>query len=114
MAVVVKLNGPPRLCKSDEIGEICLHSASTSNGFYGLKGLSQGTFSVLPLGIDDKPIGPLHYVRSGLIGFLGPNGMIFAVGSKQSLLFVSGRVHNADDVNKLLIYKFNFPDYVFY
>ena len=101
MAVVVKLNGPPRLCRSDEIGEICLHSTSTSNGFYGLKGLSQRIFSVLPLGIDDKPIGPLRYVRSGLIGFLGPNGMIFAVGAKQSLLYVSGRIHNSDDVNIL-------------
>uniref|UniRef100_A0A1I8B4H9 AMP-dependent synthetase/ligase domain-containing protein n=1 Tax=Meloidogyne hapla TaxID=6305 RepID=A0A1I8B4H9_MELHA len=98
MAVVVKLNGPPRLCRSDEIGEICLHSTSTSNGFYGLKGLSQRIFSVLPLGIDDKPIGPLRYVRSGLIGFLGPNGMIFAVGAKQSLLYVSGRIHNSDDI----------------
>uniref|UniRef100_A0A915MQ83 AMP-dependent synthetase/ligase domain-containing protein n=1 Tax=Meloidogyne javanica TaxID=6303 RepID=A0A915MQ83_MELJA len=98
MAVVVKLNGPPNLCRSDEIGEICLHSTSTSNGFYGLKGLSSKIFDVLPLGIDDKPIGPLRYVRSGLIGFLGPNGMIFAVGAKQSLLYVSGRIHNSDDI----------------
>uniref|UniRef100_A0A915MRI9 AMP-dependent synthetase/ligase domain-containing protein n=1 Tax=Meloidogyne javanica TaxID=6303 RepID=A0A915MRI9_MELJA len=98
MAVVVKLNGPPSLCRSDEIGEICLHSTSTSNGFYGLKGLSSKIFDVLPLGIDDKPIGPLRYVRSGLIGFLGPNGMIFAVGAKQSLLYVSGRIHNSDDI----------------
>ena len=100
MAVVVKLNGPPNLCRSDEIGEICLHSTSTSNGFYGLKGLSSKIFDVLPLGIDDKPIGPLRYVRSGLFGFLGPNGMIFAVGAKQSLLYVSGRIHNSDDVKK--------------
>ena len=40
----------------------------------------------------------MSYVRSGMVGFLGPEGMIFAVGSKQSMLHVSGRVHSADDV----------------
>uniref|UniRef100_A0A914GXB6 AMP-dependent synthetase/ligase domain-containing protein n=1 Tax=Globodera rostochiensis TaxID=31243 RepID=A0A914GXB6_GLORO len=98
MAVVVKLSGPPKLCRADEVGEICLHSPSTANCYHGLKGLSQNVFAMLPLGHDDKPIGPLEYVRSGLAGFLGPEGLIFTVGCKQSLLHVSGRVHSADDL----------------
>ncbi|KAL3076785.1 hypothetical protein niasHS_011522 [Heterodera schachtii] len=98
MAVVVKLCGAPRLCRADEVGEICLHAPSAAVCYHGLKGLSQNTFAVLPLGSDDKPIGPLEYVRSGLAGFLGPEGLIFTVGCKQSLLHVSGRVHSADDL----------------
>lgn len=105
MAVVVKLNGPPKLCRADEIGEICLHAASTADNYHGLKGLSQTIFAVSPLNNDEKPIGPLQYVRSGLVGFLGPEGLIFAVGSKISLLHVSGRVHSADDV--ILLINFN-------
>lgn len=80
-----------------------------------------------PLGNDDKPLGPVPYVRSGLLGFLGPvicflkiklmdhfyisikfslqftkfkfqNGLIFVVGNRNSQMYVSGRQHGADDL----------------
>ncbi|KAK0426918.1 hypothetical protein QR680_009967 [Steinernema hermaphroditum] len=98
VAVVVKLSGPPRLCKTDEVGEICIHANSTGSGYWGLDGVSANTFKVEPLGIDDKPLGPVQYVRSGLIGFLGPEGLIFVIGNKSSLMNVSGRQHSADDL----------------
>uniref|UniRef100_A0A183E0X8 AMP-binding domain-containing protein n=1 Tax=Gongylonema pulchrum TaxID=637853 RepID=A0A183E0X8_9BILA len=98
VAVVVKLSGPPRLCKADEIGEICLYAHSTGSAYWGLDGLSASTFKVEPLGIDDKPLGPIPYVRSGLLGFLGPNGLVFIVGNRNSQMYVSGRQHSADDL----------------
>jgi hypothetical protein len=60
LAVVVKINSLPRLCKADEVGEICLYAPSTSSCYYGLKGLTQSVFSVSPLGPDDKQLGPLY------------------------------------------------------
>ncbi|KAL3999067.1 AMP-binding enzyme family protein [Acanthocheilonema viteae] len=98
VVVVVKLSGPPRLCMADEVGEICLYAHSTGSAYWGLDGLSASTFKVEPLGNDDKPLGPLPYVRSGLLGFLGPNGLIFVVGNRNSQMYVSGRQHCADDL----------------
>ncbi|XP_070495402.1 disco-interacting protein 2-like isoform X4 [Chironomus tepperi] len=120
--IVVKPEGPPILCKTDEVGEICVTSGSTGTGYFGLDGLSNSTFKVLPL-IDTtppivagqtatmgshnsskdldlslKPIGDDPYVRSGLLGFLGPGGLVFVCGSKDGLMTVSGRKHNADDI----------------
>lgn len=45
-----------------------------------------------------KPIGDEQYVRSGLLGFLGPGGLVFVCGSKDGLMTVTGRKHNADDI----------------
>lgn len=72
MAVVIKPYGPAKLCKADEIGEICLHAPSTANCYFGLKGVSQQSFAVNPLAPDESQLGSVNYVRSGLIGFLGP------------------------------------------
>ncbi|CAJ0561971.1 unnamed protein product, partial [Mesorhabditis spiculigera] len=96
--VVVKQSGSPRLCRSDEVGEICICAHSAGSAYWGLEGMSAATFRVEPLAADDRPLGPLHYVRTGLIGFLAPNGLIFVVGKKASQLFVSGRQHSADDI----------------
>ncbi|VDK42538.1 unnamed protein product [Anisakis simplex] len=97
-AVVVKATGQPKLCRADEVGEICLCSHSTGSAYWALDGISASTFKVEPLGVDDRPLGPLTYVRSGLLGFLGPNGLVFVVGSRSSQMFVSGRQHSADDL----------------
>lgn len=70
--VVVKQTGPPRLCKADEVGEICICAHSTGHAYWGLEGQSSSTFKIEPLGADDRPLGPLHYVRSGMVGFMGP------------------------------------------
>ncbi|PAV86258.1 hypothetical protein WR25_16789 [Diploscapter pachys] len=98
VVVVVQLEGPSRLCKADEIGEICLCANSTGQSYWALEGQTQATFKVEPLNENDKPIGVLSYVRSGLIGFMAPDGLVFVVGKKSSLLRVSGRQHSADDI----------------
>lgn len=45
-----------------------------------------------------KPISEEMYVRSGLLGFLGPGGLVFVCGSRDGLMTVTGRKHNADDI----------------
>ena len=49
--VVVKISGPPILCKTDEIGEICVQSMSAGSAYWGLQGKSTHTFKVRTLGI---------------------------------------------------------------
>lgn len=119
--VVIQQEGPPVLCKTDQVGEICIASSSTGNGYHGLEGLSNSIFRVLPLKetspvvppanatigshssakeseVSFKPIGENFYVRSGLLGFLGPGGLVFVCGSKDGQMTVSGRRHNSDDL----------------
>ena len=95
---VLKLNGSTSLCQTDEIGEICVSSKSTADRYYGLDGLSGNIFKVIPNGQDGRPIGNHEFVRSGLLGFLGPGGLVFVCGSKEGLIEVGGRRHNTDDI----------------
>ncbi|KAG5885512.1 hypothetical protein JTB14_030250 [Gonioctena quinquepunctata] len=96
--VVVKMEGPTYLCKTDEVGEICVNSGATGTQYWGLQGLSNSTFKVQPLAVDGKPISDAEYTRSGLLGFLGPGGLVFVCGSRDGLMTVTGRKHNADDI----------------
>nr|XP_022914751.1 disco-interacting protein 2 homolog A isoform X2 [Onthophagus taurus] len=96
--VVVKMEGPAYLCKTDEVGEICVNSGATGTQYWGLQGLSNSTFKVQPLGADGNPISDAEYTRSGLLGFLGPGGLVFICGSRDGLMTVTGRKHNADDI----------------
>jgi len=43
---VVKLEGPPQLCKTDEVGELCLSSNYCGTGYWGLQGVSNSMFKV--------------------------------------------------------------------
>ena len=70
--VVVKVDGLPYLCKTDEVGELCVCSGYTGVGYWGLDGITVNTFQVHPLGSGGVPIGDKLYVRTGLLGFLGP------------------------------------------
>ncbi|XP_055600072.1 disco-interacting protein 2 isoform X7 [Uranotaenia lowii] len=107
--VVVNAEGPPVLCKTDQVGEICVTSGSTGTTYYGLDGMTNATFKVQPLTepppakegepqTPGKPISDESYVRSGLLGFLGPGGLVFVCGSRDGLMTVTGRKHNADDI----------------
>uniref|UniRef100_A0A4Y0BJJ9 DMAP1-binding domain-containing protein n=1 Tax=Anopheles funestus TaxID=62324 RepID=A0A4Y0BJJ9_ANOFN len=106
--VVVSADGSPVLCKTDQVGEICVTSGSSGTAYYGLEGMTNSTFKVQPLleapvtkdgeTIPGKPIGDEVYVRSGLLGFLGPGGLVFVCGSRDGLMTVTGRKHNSDDI----------------
>ena len=44
--VVVKVDGPPVLCKTDEIGELCVASEAVGTSYWGLRGKTNTTFNV--------------------------------------------------------------------
>ncbi|XP_046659368.1 LOW QUALITY PROTEIN: disco-interacting protein 2-like, partial [Homalodisca vitripennis] len=96
--VVVKMEGPSYVCKTDEVGEICVSSEATGSQYWGLAGLTNSTFKVQALLADGKPLSDALYTRSGLLGFLGPGGLVFVCGSRDGLMTVTGRKHNADDI----------------
>lgn len=75
--VVVKMEGPAYVCKTDEVGEICVSSEATGSQYWGLAGLTNSTFKVQALLADGKPLSDALYTRSGLLGFLGPVGSLF-------------------------------------
>ncbi|XP_052229849.1 disco-interacting protein 2-like isoform X3 [Dreissena polymorpha] len=96
--VVVKVDGPTYLCKTDEVGELCVYSNYTGVKYWGLQGITSNTFQVQPLNGDGQLAGDRLYVRTGLLGFLGPGGLVFVCGSKEGLMQISNRRHNTDDI----------------
>eukprot|EP00069_Balaena_mysticetus_P013032 bmy_07772T0 len=68
---IVRPDGPPQLCKTDEIGEICVSSRTGGMMYFGLAGVTKNTFE---------------------------GSLVFVVGKMDGLLMVSGRRHNADDI----------------
>ncbi|XP_039609524.1 disco-interacting protein 2 homolog C isoform X9 [Polypterus senegalus] len=95
---VVRPDGIPQLCKTDEIGEICVCSIATGTSYYGLSGMTKNTFEVFPMTGSGAPISEYPFVRTGLLGFIGPGGLVFIVGKMDGLMVVCGRRHNADDI----------------
>ncbi|MEQ2200668.1 hypothetical protein XENOCAPTIV_001496, partial [Xenoophorus captivus] len=69
---IVKPDGPPQLCKTDEIGEIVINSRAGGTMYYGLPGVTKNTFEVIPVNQAGAPIGEVPFARTGLLGFVGP------------------------------------------
>uniref|UniRef100_A0A3Q2CGE2 Disco-interacting protein 2 homolog Ba n=1 Tax=Cyprinodon variegatus TaxID=28743 RepID=A0A3Q2CGE2_CYPVA len=69
---IVKPDGPPQLCKTDEIGEIVINSRAGGTMYYGLPGVTKNTFEVIPVNQAGAPIGEIPFARTGLLGFVGP------------------------------------------
>uniref|UniRef100_A0A8C7GWZ0 Disco interacting C n=1 Tax=Oncorhynchus kisutch TaxID=8019 RepID=A0A8C7GWZ0_ONCKI len=91
---VVKPDGVPQLCKTDEIGELCVGSIATGTSYYGLSGMTKNTFEVSVGAL----ISEYPFTRTGLLGFVGPGGLCFIAGKMDGLMVVGGRRHNADDI----------------
>lgn len=98
VAVVLKLEGTPTLCKTDEVGELCVSAPYCGTSYWGLQGISKVVFGVSPVHSDGRPVGEQTFTRTGLLGFLGPGGLIFVCGSRDGLMTVTGRRHNTDDI----------------
>lgn len=114
------MNGPATVCKTDEVGEICLASSSCGSSYWGLSGLTNSIFRCSPLNEDGSMVrvGSMvrqgtepaqsrsscdqtetrSFVRSGLLGFMGPGSLVFICGTRDGLMQVSGRKHNTDDL----------------
>uniref|UniRef100_A0AAZ3SHH4 DMAP1-binding domain-containing protein n=1 Tax=Oncorhynchus tshawytscha TaxID=74940 RepID=A0AAZ3SHH4_ONCTS len=96
--VCVWVYGVPLLCKTDEIGELCVCSVATGTSYYGLTGMTKNTFEVFPVASGGGLVSEYAFVRTGLLGFVGPGGLVFISGKMDGLIVVSGRRHNADDI----------------
>ncbi|KAL7976491.1 hypothetical protein Chor_008440 [Crotalus horridus] len=94
----VKPDGVPQLCRTDEVGELCVCAIATGTSYYGLSGMTKNTFEVFPMTTLGAPISEYPFIRTGLLGFIGPGGLVFVVGKMDGLMVVSGRRHNADDI----------------
>jgi len=97
-AVVVKVNDSTQLCKTDEIGEILLCSPSVASCYWGLQGLTESVFQLRPKQDDSHLYDNQMFVKTGLLGFIGPGSLVFVCGTKDGLMQVSGRRHNTDDI----------------
>ncbi|XP_069330974.1 disco-interacting protein 2 homolog A isoform X5 [Eulemur rufifrons] len=95
---VVKVDGAPYLCKTDEIGEICVSSSATGTAYYGLLGITKNVFETVPVTAGGVPVSDRPFTRTGLLGFIGPDNLVFVVGKLDGLMIVGVRRHNADDV----------------
>ncbi|XP_054237193.1 disco-interacting protein 2 homolog A isoform X4 [Indicator indicator] len=95
---VVKVDGTPYLCKADEVGEICVNSSATGMAYFGLLGITKNVFEAIPVTAAGVPVSDQPFTRTGLLGFVGPDYLVFVVGKLDGLMTVSGRRHNADDV----------------
>lgn len=120
----VKAEGVPQLCKADEIGELVVCTVATGTSYYGLPGMTKTMFEVsvrrfvfvflisfepfnrtlfnflqvFPVSNGGAPISEFPFTRTGLLGFIGPAGLIFVAGKMDGLMAVGGRRHNADDI----------------
>ncbi|XP_054602999.1 disco-interacting protein 2 homolog A isoform X11 [Nothobranchius furzeri] len=95
---VVRVEGTPYLCQTDEVGEICVSSASSGLAYYGLPGMTKNIFETIPVKSSRVPVSDRPFTRTSLLGFVGPDNLVFIVGKMEGLMVVSGRRHNADDV----------------
>ncbi|XP_066542370.1 disco-interacting protein 2 homolog A isoform X1 [Hoplias malabaricus] len=98
MVCVVRPEGTPYLCRMDEVGEICVSSCTTSTSYYGLQGMTKNIFETVPVMATGSPVSERPFTRTSLLGFIGPDNLLFVVGKMDGLMVVSGRRHNADDV----------------
>ncbi|XP_053483566.1 disco-interacting protein 2 homolog A isoform X2 [Ictalurus furcatus] len=98
LVCVVRPEGTPYLCRTDEVGEICVSSCTTGVSYYGLTGITKNVFETIPMTASGSPVTDRPFTRTSLLGFIGPDDLLFVVGKMDGLMVVSGRRHNADDV----------------
>uniref|UniRef100_A0A3P9IS65 Disco-interacting protein 2 homolog A n=1 Tax=Oryzias latipes TaxID=8090 RepID=A0A3P9IS65_ORYLA len=95
---VVRVEGTPYLCQTDEVGEICVSSRNSGLAYYCLPGMTKNIFEAIPVKASGAPLSDRPFTRTSLLGFVGPDNLLFVVGKMDGLMVVSGRRHNADDV----------------
>ncbi|KAK4817751.1 hypothetical protein QYF61_026974 [Mycteria americana] len=66
--------------------------------YFGLLGITKNVFEAIPVTAAGVPVSDQPFTRTGLLGFVGPDYLVFVVGKLDGLMTVSGRRHNADDV----------------
>lgn len=98
-ALVVQCDDLTKLCKTDQVGEILISSQASGSCYWGLQGLTNSVFKLNPKRDDGASIYDNQtFVRTGLLGFIGPGSLVFICGNRDGLMQVSGRKHNTDDL----------------
>ncbi len=81
-------------CAAQQVGEIWLAGASTTQGYWGNPEETAHTYGVL---LQDTREGP--FLRTGDLGFV-KNGEVFVTGRLKDLLIVRGRNHYPQDIER--------------
>jgi len=81
-------------CAAQQVGEIWLAGASTTQGYWGNPEETARTFGAI---LRDTGEGP--FLRTGDLGFL-KNGEVFVTGRLKDLLIVRGRNHYPQDIER--------------
>lgn len=92
---VVRTDDSMEFCHTDEVGELLLcpkKGGYQDSMYFGLAGISEKVFKAHPQ--NER----LPYIRTGLMGYVGPSGRVFVTGKIDGLLRISGHMHNADDI----------------
>lgn len=100
-AAVAKVNDTTKLCKTDEVGEILISSPAVGSCYWGLQGMTNSIFRERPKqadGVEAAVYDNQSFVKTGLLGFVGPGNLVFVCGTRDGLMQVSGRRHNTDDL----------------
>lgn len=97
-AAVVKVDDTTKLCKTDEIGEILISSPAVASCYWGLQGMTNSVFGERLAQEGNAVYENQAFVRTGLLGFIGPGSLVFICGTRDGLMQVSGRRHNTDDL----------------
>lgn len=97
-AAVAKINDTTQLCKTDEVGEILISSPAVGSCYWGLQGLTNSIFRERPTQDGAAIYDNQSFVRTGLLGFIGPGSLVFVCGSRDGLMQVSGRRYNSVDL----------------
>jgi acyl-CoA synthetase (AMP-forming)/AMP-acid ligase II len=97
-AAVVKVEDTTKLCKTDEVGEILINSTAVASCYWGLQGLTNTVFRERLAEDGSAVYENQTFVRTGLLGFVGPGSLVFICGTRDGLMQVSGRRHNTNDL----------------
>ncbi|KAK1788671.1 hypothetical protein P4O66_002490 [Electrophorus voltai] len=73
LVCVVRPEGTPCLCRTDEVGEICVSSSSSGSSYFGLPGMTKNVFEMVPVTASGSPASDRLFTRTSLLGFVGPN-----------------------------------------
>uniref|UniRef100_A0AAR2JWT0 DMAP1-binding domain-containing protein n=1 Tax=Pygocentrus nattereri TaxID=42514 RepID=A0AAR2JWT0_PYGNA len=95
LVCVVRPEGTPYLCRTDEVGEICVSSCTTGISYYGLPGMTKNVFETIPVTASGSPVSDRPFTRSSLLGFIGPVSLYLPV-SELELERREGRNRNTD------------------
>lgn len=84
------------VCPPDVIGELWVHGRALGSAYHGRPEASQATFGATTA----DGVGP--WLRTGDLGAIGPDGVVYVTGRIKDLIVVRGANHHAEDLEHTL------------